>query len=71
MLCLNCIKLAFVENANKTCMSCSGPCVYGQYAICEKCSIEQKSCSVCLKKIFQTISQVRVFSNTCSTCGKK
>jgi hypothetical protein len=50
MFCPGCSKLAHLFT-KKNCLRCSGAVVVNIAVICEVCSIKDKICAVCLRKI--------------------
>jgi len=56
MMCPSCSKLAFLYT-KKSCIRCQGDVIANIAALCEQCSITDKLCSVCLKKIIPASSK--------------
>lgn len=51
MICTNCSKLVFLSNTNKKCVKCQTSIHSNLLVLCNNCSIVDKQCGVCLKKI--------------------
>lgn len=71
MYCLNCSKLVFLP-LNKKCIKCQGIVKNNISVLCETCSSQEKICSSCLKKIYQTIDNphMRHILSGCKACGR-
>lgn len=71
MLCSNCSKLAIL-NTIKSCIRCRGEVHQNISIICEICSLSEKVCAACFKKVFIGFSSP-VYKNMyggCRACGK-
>jgi hypothetical protein len=70
MLCPQCSKLAIL-NTNRVCIRCQGKILNNLSCICDKCSLEQSLCSICLKKINLNFGQNKIaLYRGCRSCGK-
>lgn len=49
MLCNNCVKLAYLHTKKK-CVRCQGDVFENISVLCNRCSVAEGVCSVCLKK---------------------
>lgn len=67
MFCDSCSKLAMFK-IDKKCLKCSAIINNNLSVICENCSLNNKICSICLKKL--NYGQKRHFGG-CSSCGGK
>jgi hypothetical protein len=67
MLCSNCVKLAILST-NKKCVRCQGIVYTNLNVLCEQCSTNEKTCSICLKKI---VSQAERMKGRGCGCGSK
>lgn len=71
MFCNQCTKLAIL-NTNRICMRCQGAINNNLSCICDKCSLEQSLCSICLKKIDINVIQNKTPRRKgCKACGQK
>ena len=70
-LCPSCSKLALL-NTEKICLKCKGKIYNRLSCICDKCSEQEGVCSICLKKVNNTLSSKsgKIFGG-CGSCGKK
>lgn len=50
MMCVSCSRLAFLYT-KKSCVRCQGQVLVTVAVLCEVCSLTDKVCSVCLKKV--------------------
>ena len=69
MLCNNCKKLASVD-ANNPCRKCKAAVLINIAVICEACSIDNKSCEVCLKKVYKGLENpiYKNYYGGCKSC---
>lgn len=65
MICSTCSKLAILHGKRK-CNRCQSDVFVNLAILCEICSFNDKSCSICLKKIQNAIT-----SSAGCGCGKK
>lgn len=69
MLCPQCTKLAIL-NTKKSCVKCHGEVLNKLSSLCDKCSLEQSVCSICLKKLHYGSGQNKFTKNRgCRSCG--
>jgi hypothetical protein len=66
MMCTNCSKLAFIYT-KKRCIRCQAEVLVTVAVLCELCSLNDRICSVCLKKI----SNPATVQRGCGCGGKK
>lgn len=69
MLCITCSKLSIMY-ANKNCMKCQSLVNQSISILCENCSLREKVCSACLKKIYTTTTTIGRRNNSGCGCGK-
>lgn len=67
MLCTTCSQL-IIKNTNKKCGKCNGPVYQNISVLCDNCSISNKTCASCLKKMYTYINKN---VPACPSCGKK
>lgn len=68
MLCVNCSKLSILP-ASRECRSCKSKLFTNMQIICDNCSDKNKTCSICMKKMQNSIGLKLKFSG-CGNCGK-
>lgn len=56
MLCTNCSKLLLL-NSKKKCSNCQGPISNNLLILCDSCSLTNKQCAICLKRINNNVSR--------------
>jgi hypothetical protein len=72
MLCDTCSKLLILNTA-RTCIKCQGIVIQNIAVLCEACSIREKLCAACLKKVYQNKFDNPIYKNLtsgCKACGK-
>lgn len=67
MICHNCSSLSFMYTKKK-CVRCTGETITNLSILCEACSLKDKICAVCLKKIVP--QNKRVVTGKCNCGGK-
>lgn len=70
MFCAQCSNLVILHT-NKVCARCQGNITNNLSCICDKCSSDQKICSICLKKMSLNIGQNGKAIRRGCRCGGK
>lgn len=67
MFCSNCSRLAILF-VHRICIRCGLEVLNNLSVLCERCSSSEKVCSICLKKINNSVNHQR--NRGCSGCGR-
>lgn len=67
MLCNSCSKLLALPS-QKMCLRCRGTILLNLSVICDGCSMAEKMCSICLKKLVEAVGRIKPRGN-CGSCG--
>lgn len=69
MLCSNCSKLSILHT-KRTCIKCQGEVFNNISVLCDFCSLTDKMCAICLKKMQNSLAD-KLKNAGCGPCRSK